>query len=502
MQSNISGSSRNTANAAIDYAQRGWLVFSVHSIQDGSCTCGKSDCHSPGKHPRTANGLKNATTDANIIVEWWREWPDANVGVVTGAESGIVVIDIDTRHDGDKSLDALEAEHGTLPATVTACTAGGGFHFVFKHPGDTIRNRSNVRPGIDVRGDGGYIVAPPSNHASGDVYRWDEARAPDETELAEILDWLLDLITSEPDHRAERNGATPSSPVLLLQRAQQYASSADAAGEGSRNDAAYRLGGHIGAFTDVAGSRLTEGEVFDVLRSWNQRNSPPLDEAELRQCVSSSLTNGTPRPPKVVSSGGGLSRLIIGNRDAPQLNADLSRIEKFTFADLAAGYPTLKPKVVDGLFRAGETVNLISVSKIGKSWLAYLLALCIIMGRLWLDKFQTSRGRVLLIDNELHRETLAHRIPKVAEQLGLFSDDYNTQLDVWPLRGDLRNLYQLGADFNDIEHGEYKAIIIDAKYRALPAGTSENDNADEAALYNVLDQYAERQRHDRVNKCL
>jgi hypothetical protein len=96
------------AEAAADYAERGWLVMPLHSIQGESCTCGKPDCHSPGKHPRTAHGLKDASTDQQQVAAWWREWPDANVGIVTGTESGIVVIDIDGQR-GIASLDALEA---------------------------------------------------------------------------------------------------------------------------------------------------------------------------------------------------------------------------------------------------------------------------------------------------------------------------------------------------------------------------------------------------------
>ena len=157
------------------------MVIPLHSIRDGRCTCSKPDtCDSQGKHPRTVNGLKDATTDRYQIADWWRKWPDANVGIVTGAESGIVVIDIDPRHDGDKSLDAIEANYGKLPATATVCTGGGGFHFYFQHPGGTIRSRTDVFPGIDIKADGGYVVAPPSNHISGGVYRFDEGCAPDE----------------------------------------------------------------------------------------------------------------------------------------------------------------------------------------------------------------------------------------------------------------------------------------------------------------------------------
>jgi hypothetical protein len=172
---------------ALEYASRDWRVVPLHTPAVGGCSCGKADCGSVGKHPRTAHGLNDASADPTRIRRWWTKWPTANIGLLTGT-SGIV-IDIDARHGGDKSLAALEAEHGPLPATAKSQT-GGGWHLMFAHPGGSIANRSNVRPGIDVRGDGGYIVAPPSLHASGNHYRW--IIPPDE--LAPIPEWLLALI--------------------------------------------------------------------------------------------------------------------------------------------------------------------------------------------------------------------------------------------------------------------------------------------------------------------
>lgn len=154
-------------------------------------------CDSVGKHPRTRNGLKNATTDANQVDKWWRQWPSANIGIVTGAPSGIVVIDIDPRHGGTKSLAALEQEHGALPPTVESLTGGSGNHLIFGYAGQAVGNRANVRPGIDVRGDGGYIVAPPSIHETGNHYRWRVGHAPSEIEPTSCPTWLLDLIQKQ-----------------------------------------------------------------------------------------------------------------------------------------------------------------------------------------------------------------------------------------------------------------------------------------------------------------
>ncbi len=475
-------------DAARDYAAGGWAVIPLHSISDGVCTCCKSDCSSPGKHPRTANGLKDASKDFYQIADWWRQWPDANIGIATGEASGFVALDIDKDKGGCESLDQIEAHHSTLPATVTACTGGGGFHFYFQHPGGAIRNRTGLWPGIDDRGDGGYVVAPPSNHISDDVYRFDEARGPDEVALAELPAWLLEALRSETKPDVQRNGTPATGRSLLLQRASQYVAKADAAAEGYRNTAAFGLAGNVAALVDDAGGRLAEGEIFDVLRQWNLRNSPPLDELELSKAVASTLVNGTPRPEKIVTASGGLSRLSFGKREV--LQAETPQVEIVSFGELHRQYPRMKPPVIEGLFRQCETTNVISVTKAGKSWLVYDQALSIISGQPWLGQFNTWAGNVLLIDNELHPETLSYRIPQVAEAKGMFPEDYENSLDILSLRGNLLSWTELTPYLDKIVHGHYRVILFDAKYRFTVPGVSENENAADALVYNLLDRYA------------
>ncbi len=152
--------------------------------------------------------------------------------------------------------------------------------------------------------------------------------------------------------------------------------------------------------------------------------------------------------------------------------------------------PHLHRPVVDGLLREGEVANIISTSKVGKSWLAYGLVLSVLTGRPWLDRFETTKGRVLLIDNELHLATLAHRIRVVAEAMGIPPSEYREMVDVWALRGQLRDIHAIGDDVSRIFAGTYRLIIVDALYRMVPADASENDNAAMARLYSALDGYA------------
>lgn len=184
------------SRAPLAYAERfQFAVFPCHWIRSALCSCGGPACGSPGKHPLTKNGLKDATKEAAQIRAWWKRWPDANIGIATGAVSGIVVLDIDPRHGGDESLAVLEAEHGKLPDTPVALTGGGGLHIYFRHPGAVVANSAGrIGPGIDVRGNGGYVIAPRSIHQSGNRYLWEVSSRIDELPLAKPLGWLLELL--------------------------------------------------------------------------------------------------------------------------------------------------------------------------------------------------------------------------------------------------------------------------------------------------------------------
>lgn len=172
---NPSGDSK-LLSAALDYARRGWAVLPLHSAGPGGCSCRRRKCASAGKHPRTRRGVKNATTDEETIRLWWYRWPNANVGIATGKKSGLVVLDVDPRHGGDESLRELFSGRGTIPKTPTVKTGGGGLHLYFEHPGERVKGRVGVMPGLDVRADGNYVVAPPSLHVCGEVYSWDPER--------------------------------------------------------------------------------------------------------------------------------------------------------------------------------------------------------------------------------------------------------------------------------------------------------------------------------------
>ena len=179
---------------------------------------------------------------------------------------------------------------------------------------------------------------------------------------------------------------------------------------------------------------------------------------------------------------------IVKLVDDPDLRpAESKQVNVIPIAELWQAFPEMRKPVIHGLLRKGETMNVIASPKMGKSFLAGGLAWSIAQGEPWLG-FDTSPGKVLLIDNELHAETLSARHGAIANAMGIDSS-FNEMVDVLPLRGFACGVQELSR-FIETAAGTYSLIVIDALYRTLPAGTSENDNAQMMQIYNHLDTFA------------
>lgn len=190
---------------------RQWSIFPVHEWTGTNCAC-QSDCGSPGKHPKLKPGYL-PSSDAPVILKWWKKWPNANIGLYPG-RSRLCVLDIDPRNAGDESLAALEKQIGELPETVQACTGGGGWHYYFLRPLDREDVPSRViAPGLEFKGDQGYVILPPSMHYSGKKYAWESGHHPDETEIAKLPPALLELVGSS---RTQPVPSDPRGPIAGL----------------------------------------------------------------------------------------------------------------------------------------------------------------------------------------------------------------------------------------------------------------------------------------------
>lgn len=249
---------------ARDYARRGLHVFPCFTTDNGVCSCGDAQCTSPAKHPipRFApQGFKNASTDEQVIRQWWAEYPDANIAIATGAVSGIVVIDIDEAHGGVTSWENLESRYGDIPDASYIATGSGGYHIYLSHPGRLVRNSaSRIAMGIDVRGDGGYVIAPPSIHITGAHYEGVIDSLPD------IPPWLHKGIATPTVRGTMRTAMTL--PEKLV--------------EGERNTRLMSLAG------TMRRAGMDRQEITHALLCINQRRgNPPLKDEEVRRIAHS-----------------------------------------------------------------------------------------------------------------------------------------------------------------------------------------------------------------------
>lgn len=182
--------------AAVAYAGRGLPVFPCN-----------------GKVPLTEHGFLDASTEAEAVLAWWTRYPEAAIGIPTGAASGLLVLDVDVQHGGAGTLAELERKHGKLPQAPEVLTGGGGKHMYFAHPGYEVQSSAGkLGPGLDVRADGGYVVAPPSLHASGRPYRW--LHAQKKLVLSQPPEWLLRVSRKGRERkRAACRGRYPRGPA-------------------------------------------------------------------------------------------------------------------------------------------------------------------------------------------------------------------------------------------------------------------------------------------------
>lgn len=292
---------------ALEYTARGWPVFPCRHADEEvlDTNTGEFEVRFKSKSPLTKNGFKDATTSDFTVRDFWRRHPEAMIGIPTGEPIGAFVIDIDVKGDvnGFDWLRQVQAEHGRLPDTLTANTASGGQHLYFRHV-EGVRNRGKLGLGVDVRGDGGYVVAPGSVMADGRRYVWID---PDE-EIAEAPQWLVDLVVRR-DAPAQPTTYTHN-PIAA--QGDFNAAYVDAAIEdeldrlagtpkGSRNnqlnDSAFALGTFVGAgalsradaeqalasvYGQWDGLRLSQGTAKRGLDAGQQhpREVPLADDAE------------------------------------------------------------------------------------------------------------------------------------------------------------------------------------------------------------------------------
>lgn len=281
----------------------------------------------------------------------------------------------------------------------------------------------------------------------------------------------------------------------VIDRARAYVARMPPAISGQRgSDAAYDV-----ALALCNGFALDERDAWQLLLEYNQVCQPPWSEHELRHKLADAQKQGATSGRGYLLDGGGdgfdgvhrsqhTDRQITASpASKPPEKRVLPPIRQV--GELLVQFPRMRPAIVDGLFRQGETCNIIAAAKAGKSFLAIGLAYAIATGQDWLG-YPTKQGRVLIVDNELHEETLSQRLRNVAESLEVDTDFI--EIESISLRGQLLTLDAMHLLFDNIEPGKYDLIVFDALYRMLPKNTVENDNAAVTGLYNMIDGYAKQ----------
>jgi hypothetical protein len=250
-------------NAALAYAAIGWYVF---------------PCVPGGKEPllKGGGGCKGASADPDQIRKWWTASPKANIGLACGKSSGVYVVDVDCgKVNGWDSLQGLPS----LPQTITADTPSGGAHFLFRSESPPA-NKNAFKPGIDIRGDGYYIILAPSVHPNGKEYQWREGHSPWDIELAPFPDCMRPQIREVTQASKPVSIPTHRPHVMIEDRARLYLQQCEPAVQG--------LAGHDkllwAARALVRGFLISEESAFSLLASdFNPRCSPPWNLSDPRE---------------------------------------------------------------------------------------------------------------------------------------------------------------------------------------------------------------------------
>lgn len=242
--------STDLQKAAMRYAQLGFAIFPLKW---------------KAKVPLTTNGVKDASNDPAVIQGWWEKWPNANIGLATGTRNNLLVVDLDIDDEkginGYESLREWEREHGELPDTWRSITGRGGYHWIYR-TSEHFANKVGLLEGIDIRGDNGYIVAPPSLHPNGKAYEWEQG-PEDEEPIADVND-MVRLLLQEGEKR------TTAEKVIVP----------EVIPEGKRNDTMFRIA------CSLQSKGLGDDAILAALMADNKTKcKPPLKESELKTIV-------------------------------------------------------------------------------------------------------------------------------------------------------------------------------------------------------------------------
>lgn len=431
---------------ALDYAARGIPVFPCREVdsEEGSA-----------KQPYTSNGFRGATTRENIIRRWWKDHPNAAVGMPTGRASGIWVLDIDIKPDVDglEAVRRLEQEHSPLPETRTVMTPSGGQHMLFKYV-DGIGNRGRFDRGLDVRGEGGYILAPGSAMADGSRYE-----PLDGFEPTDAPEWLIKIVKAPATSHAPAGNYTPGNNDSYVEAAVSAELGELASTRGGRNnalnDSAFKIGTLVGA------GGISRAEAEERLFAAAVANGYVSKDGEraARQTIKSGLDRGTQKPREIPEAesddglaergaylaSGLLKRLVSGHlstRVSSATNTDEAESEEPEPEEddgiiRATPYQWVDPSKIppreflfgDHLIRKCVSVT-VAPGGVGKSSLTIAEGLSMVTGKPIFNPKLHKKLRVWLWNGEDPRDELQRRIQAACIRFNISPEQIGDRLFV------------------------------------------------------------------------
>lgn len=422
--------------AALEYAEHGYAVIPVQRAN---------------KHPYIDEWQK-IYPNPDQVREWWKQWPDANIGIVCGQHSGgLVVVDVDVKngHHGDASLQYFQTLHGDFPNTVTARSGTGGWHYYYHIPGYRSA-RANIMDGIDSRADRSFVIVPPSINADGNPYYWEHGVSLlDEDEVSEANESVIALL----NYNEKKESGEPYKVSEKIR-------------EGERTSAMVSL---LGKLVDIG---LDPEEVRPMVQLVNEKRCDvPLTDEELDNEVFTAFTRGwTSKHP--------FTEDLADVRVMPKI---------VNMLDISKNLPPLAPVLIEGVLRQGHKMIISAPSKAGKSFALVELALAIAGGYVWMGS-KCTMGRVLYINMEIDDPSFYYRVKVVKDEMEKLVVNHMENIDVWGLRGFSMPLSQLAPMVIEQAKQNYSAIIIDPLYKVMDG--DENSNSDVSKMVSQFDRIA------------
>jgi hypothetical protein len=409
-----------------------------------------------------------ARADVPLIRKWWTQTPNANVGILTGAISRCFVVDVDAKNGGLETYETLIHKHGRFPDTWQDMTGGigGGFHLYFRYPAFEVRNAVGIFQGIDVRGDGGQVVAPPSVHPdTGRRYEWDGLKEIENTPMADAPLWLIDVLHGKSDRKV-----SDKFPIeQKIPKGVQHMTLVSLAGK------LRQLG-------------LNADEIYPSLIAVHDKRCAEPGPKENVRTIADSMMRYQPADKQLIAVANKLWR-IAKTKDLEQQEEDAKR--QINVVDGLTVYrsPVAEQHcVVEGILYNGLTI-FAGRPKIGKSWVALQLALSVSQGRLFLDARTVHRpGSVLYAALEESQTRTSGRMQKLQPNETVLLENISMLYQLAPLTAGGREQLE-----ERIKKHNPTLVIVDTFLALVGLGTNKRDVLrGEYAEMKILHDIAER----------